>query len=161
MKAIMISIKPEWVCKILNGEKTIEIRKTKPSCDLPVKVYIYCTKNNGKGIGKYPFYQFCDDRLNHLNGKVVAEWHLKEIIAFDRLGLTLNDMLNVVLEKSCLTHKQLQDYLRKKNNKSNIGEGYAWHIEDLHIYDQPKELSEFGVKRAFQSWGYVEEIENE
>ena len=29
-KCILISIKPEWVCKILNGEKTIEVRKTAP-----------------------------------------------------------------------------------------------------------------------------------
>lgn len=29
-KVIIISIKPEWVCKILNGEKTIEVRKTAP-----------------------------------------------------------------------------------------------------------------------------------
>ena len=28
MKHIMISIKPKWVAKILNGEKTIEIRKS-------------------------------------------------------------------------------------------------------------------------------------
>ena len=26
-KYILISIKSEWVCKILNGEKTIEVRK--------------------------------------------------------------------------------------------------------------------------------------
>ncbi len=26
-KAILISIRPEWLCKILNGEKTIEVRK--------------------------------------------------------------------------------------------------------------------------------------
>lgn len=44
MKAIMISIQPQWVEKILNGEKTIEIRKTMPKCELPCKVYIYCTK---------------------------------------------------------------------------------------------------------------------
>ena len=24
---VLISIRPEWMCKILNGEKTIEIRK--------------------------------------------------------------------------------------------------------------------------------------
>ncbi len=29
-RCILISIKPQWVCKILNGEKTIEIRKTCP-----------------------------------------------------------------------------------------------------------------------------------
>ena len=44
MKSIMISIQPQYVEKILNGEKTIEIRKTMPKCELPCKVYIYCTK---------------------------------------------------------------------------------------------------------------------
>ena len=44
MNSIMISIKPEWVAKILNGDKTIEIRKTMPKCELPCKAYIYCTK---------------------------------------------------------------------------------------------------------------------
>ena len=41
MKEILISIKPQWVEKILSGEKTIEIRKTMPKCKLPCKVYIY------------------------------------------------------------------------------------------------------------------------
>lgn len=27
-ECVLISIKPEWVCKILNGEKTIEVRKS-------------------------------------------------------------------------------------------------------------------------------------
>ena len=46
MKAIMISVKPQWVSKILNKEKLVEIRKTKPKCELPCKVYIYCTMPN-------------------------------------------------------------------------------------------------------------------
>ena len=29
-KTVLISIKPEWTCKILNGEKTIEVRKSYP-----------------------------------------------------------------------------------------------------------------------------------
>lgn len=45
-KSIIISIKPEWVEKILNGEKTIEIRKSMPKCELPIDVYIYCTKSD-------------------------------------------------------------------------------------------------------------------
>lgn len=44
MKAIMISIQPQWVEKILNGEKKIEIRKSMPKCQLPCKVFIYCTQ---------------------------------------------------------------------------------------------------------------------
>ena len=38
MKNIIISIKPQYVEKILNGEKTIEIRKTMPKYELPCKV---------------------------------------------------------------------------------------------------------------------------
>lgn len=45
-KSIIISIKPEWLEKILNNEKTIEIRKSMPKCDLPIDVYIYCTKSD-------------------------------------------------------------------------------------------------------------------
>ena len=29
-KAVMISIRPKWCEKIINGEKTIEVRKTRP-----------------------------------------------------------------------------------------------------------------------------------
>lgn len=45
MKGILLSIKPKYVAKILNGEKTIEIRKKFPS-DYVGWVYIYCTKWN-------------------------------------------------------------------------------------------------------------------
>lgn len=31
-KYILISIRPEWLCKILNGEKTIEVRKKVLNC---------------------------------------------------------------------------------------------------------------------------------
>ncbi len=31
-----------------------------------------------------------------------------------------------------------------------------WHISNLKIYDKPKELSEFGLKRPPQSWQYIE-----
>ena len=47
-KAVLISIRPEWVRKILNGSKTVEIRKTAPKCGVPFKCYIYCTVG-GKG----------------------------------------------------------------------------------------------------------------
>lgn len=44
MKSVLISIHPKWCEKIANGEKTIEVRKTKPKLDTPFKCYIYCTK---------------------------------------------------------------------------------------------------------------------
>lgn len=64
-KAVMISIRPKWCQKIANGEKTIEIRKTRPRLETPFKCYIYCTQGgvalgmwgkHGKVIGEF----FCD-----------------------------------------------------------------------------------------------------
>ena len=42
-KAVLISIRPKWVERIANGEKTIEVRKTRPKLETPFKCYIYCT----------------------------------------------------------------------------------------------------------------------
>lgn len=44
-KAVLISIRPEWAWKILNGSKTVEIRKTRPKMNPPFKCYIYCTQS--------------------------------------------------------------------------------------------------------------------
>ena len=41
-KAVLISIRPKWCEKIANGNKTIEVRKTRPKMDTPFKCYIYC-----------------------------------------------------------------------------------------------------------------------
>lgn len=43
-KAVMLSIRPKWCEKIASGEKTIEVRKTKPKLDTPFKCYIYETQ---------------------------------------------------------------------------------------------------------------------
>lgn len=44
-KAVMLSIRPEWCEKIASGEKTIEVRKTRPKkLKNPFKCYIYCTQ---------------------------------------------------------------------------------------------------------------------
>lgn len=153
MSAIMISIRPEFVEKILNGEKTIEIRKTKPKIELPCKVYIYCTKakptlqyfynwGNYKPISEHSTW--ADGRTINVgeygNGKVVAEFTLNEIEKFDipypAYFDYVNDKLKHITVGSCLTLNDLHRYLKNDS-------GYAWHIDDLKIYDKPKELSEF------------------
>lgn len=40
-KAVLISIRPKWVNRIISGEKTVEIRKNRPNLETPFKVYIY------------------------------------------------------------------------------------------------------------------------
>ena len=44
MKSILKSLKPITIVNILNGNASILISKEKPKCDLPIDVYIYCTK---------------------------------------------------------------------------------------------------------------------
>ena len=195
MKAIMISIQPQYVEKILNGGKTIEIRKTMPKCELPCKVYIYCTKpkkwwafsNWGATSDELVWkikdkVKMCnglevwDDDCEKLNGKVVAEFTLNKV---DTLERDLNDWLpknrydvsNELLKNINLNQEQLWNYGQGKTL-------YAWYIDNLKIYDKPKELSEFStishrmkgkesrftsylLQRPPQSWCYVEEIENE
>lgn len=38
--AILLSIRPEWVQKIGEGKKTIEVRRTRPKLQPPFKCYI-------------------------------------------------------------------------------------------------------------------------
>ena len=47
-KAVLLSIRPKWCEKIARGEKTIEVRKTRPKLETPFKAYIYCTMPDAK-----------------------------------------------------------------------------------------------------------------
>lgn len=149
MKSIMLSIKPQWVEKILNGEKTVEIRKSIPKCDLPCKVYIYETKDKiliGEHFerskskenlyfgGKAKYITKKDYYFG--KGKVIAEFILKHFNKFDYDGLVFYEMKDLMLKQSCLTDLELKKYAKNKTC-------YAWHIDNLKIYDKPKELSEF------------------
>ena len=151
MKSILISIKPKWVAKILKREKTIEVRKSKPKCDLPIEVYIYCTKG-GQGLWyvKNKTYKgghaYVGDSVEPVcNGKVVAKFTLREVERLERYSspFTCETILHTkkvptrynMERKTCLTDAELLRYTN--------GKGYAWHISDLEIFDKPKELSEF------------------
>lgn len=47
---------------------------------------------------------------------------------------------DVFYMESCLTPNDLLDYLGYKNDGYDVG--YAIHIKNLHIFDEPKELNE-------------------
>ena len=154
MKSILISIKPEWVAKILNGEKTIEIRKTAPKCELPIDVYIYCTKDSKRAWyfdkqwrGCYSMSIYDDNAayeyamgLKPLNGKVVAKFKLRfvdKIYSYDtdKLDTELGSSLEELSFESCVPEKDLLSY---------VGNGaFYWAISNLEIFDEPKELDEF------------------
>lgn len=140
MKSILISIHPEHVAKILNGKKTLEIRKTAPKCDLPIDVYIYCTKTI-KPISDYDWGEFTFDDLPKL-GKVIAKFALREVknilpvdpFDCDRENRSIDP--NELVKLSCLTATEIMSYL-------DMGKGHAWHISDLVIFDKPKHLTDF------------------
>lgn len=135
MKSVLISIQPRWCEKIATGEKTIEVRKTKPKLKTPFKCYIYQTKLGKVGTGIF-FYGIELKGKNKNNGKVIGEFICDEIDAYKK-GETITELRKKILFKnSCLTGEQLYEYAFDKTF-------YVWHISQLKIYDKPKELSEF------------------
>ena len=212
MRAVLISIRPKWCEKICGGEKTIEVRKTRPKLETPFKCYIYCTQAsvryqticgchalNSDELYRHPEQgikhgysielMLCENytKDNFLNGKVIGEFICDRIYELETRSPggsyyvkgedqpTTND----VARQSCLTLKDMHEYLRAAN-------GYGWHVSDLKIYDTPRELDDFRrvckndlwcescamycehnetcgngslqIRRPPQSWCYVEEL---
>ena len=173
-KAVMLSIRPKWVEKIANGEKTIEVRKTRPKLETPFKCYIYCTID---GIKKMP-KDYIAESVER--GKVIGEFTCDWIQSFDSaysewayavapsgsvMPMHETKALELCQKDGCLSDDDVLSYFGDEDWKA-----YFWHIADLRIYDTPRELSEFtglrntrfgaapyDIKRAPQSWCYVEE----
>lgn len=211
-KAVLISIHPRWCEKIASGEKTIEIRKTRPKLRTPFKCYIYCTVEmagydalwvlDAPTREEYSFmavsaYLENPKGANKGNGKVIGEFTCDQIYEirkrgipenFDYCYLSLNEWGNDDIEAeikaisaSCVSKAELNTYGAKAPFL------YGWHISDLKIYDAPRELGELRracpnsfycescamyrendgtcgneslqIKRAPQSWCYVENVE--
>ena len=156
MKAVLMSIQPQWCEKIVKKEKTIEVRKTKPNLEGPFKVYIYCSKsrpylnqhNNSyyleekdilgeRGLGHY----------RRLNGQVIGEFTCNKIYQFsysemfappdwqESLGMQYY-ITSGELTQTCLTYDQMVEY----GNGKTL---YGWEISDLVMYETPKRLSDF------------------
>lgn len=168
-KSVLISIRPKWCEKIASGEKTIEVRKTKPKLETPFKCYIYCTKDGDLR------------RLVGSRGKVIGEFTCDrvDLIVPTTEPYGIYDIDDDYVLQTCLENGALWDY----------GHGqplYGWHISDLKIYDTPRALSDFRrackndwwcescsmysehsgrcgnaslqISRPPQSWCYVEEL---
>lgn len=158
MKAVLLSIRPEWCAKICSGAKTGEVRKTYPKLETPFKCYIYKTlpksgdwnDTDGRIIG-----EFVCDRITPLHNICTDDWKM--------LAGGLHNIEKELVNQACLTEAQLHTYAGGKNC-------FAWHISDLKIYEQPRKLEEFAgirtMKNGFelrlldrppQSWCYVAE----
>lgn len=152
-KAVLISIRPEWVEKIANGWKTIEVRKTKPYLGTPFKCYIYCTNTRPflvwgdvfRGDWCTEFTRLsgysreeADSIWDVFNGHVAGEFVCDrvETIKATTEPYGIYDVDDGFVKQTGLVNGALWDYGHGKTL-------YGWHISDLKIYDTPKELPQF------------------
>ena len=167
-KAVMLSIRPKWCEKIANGEKTIEVRKTRPKLETPFKCYIYCTVEmagydalwvlDAPTREEYSVMAVCaylenPKGANKGNGKVIGEFDCDRIQSFDSaysewayavapsgsvMPMHETKALELCQKDGCLSDDDVLSYFGDEDWKA-----YFWHIADLRIYDTPRELSEF------------------
>lgn len=169
MKSVIISIKPYWVFLIIAktmgwyiySEKTIEVRKTCPKDNEWNKIgKIYCTKDK-KSFNDIPkkYQHFMEKFL----GKVIGEFVCNEITRIARCGYD-NERIELNIVDENLTIQKLDEgfLFRCQLSYSDIekyangGNVYGWHISDLVIYGEPKDIGEFykGGMLSYDDWLY-------
>lgn len=134
MNDYLISIRPQWMAKILNGEKTVEICNTIPK-ELkdghPCTFWGYCT------MGK-PYLYRPYGRPTLLDKKVVSEDYFPPLLN----GLVI---CKFMVEK--VRRVVGYDYETDEYSKPF----FEIHITALEIIE-PLELGAFGLTKAPQSW---------
>ena len=160
MKSVLISIRPKWCELIASGEKTIEVRKSKPNLETPFKVYIYMTA----GDASYPVTINGAPYTCHNNGgmDVIGEFVCNKVEEFAANCKTTHLIHTEQIARSaCIPMCDLVEYGMRAHSL------YGWHISDLKIYPYGKSLRKFSkvgfdevvpLRRPPQSWMYVEEI---
>ncbi len=100
MPEVLISIRPEWVEKILNLEKRWELRKNRPAVHVPFRCFIYKTGNGGV-VGEFTcdYVDWCvsdnltkewlkescvpiADALEYAAGKTLFKWRIRSLIVY-------------------------------------------------------------------------------
>ena len=156
MISVLASISQKECEQICKGKQTAIIMKTKPKTDVPVKVYIYCTKgklallrdDDSEDRYKYDtwkflgFHQLSGKKL--LSGRVIGEFVCNK---FTYIGNISSDPWNrlsgstheyhkkIVNNELCLTEEELHKY----------GGKYVWHISDFKLYNNPEKLENFEI----------------
>jgi hypothetical protein len=123
-----------------------------------MRVLIYCTKAKpylcqwyGEYglVNDYTYKELVEDGSTPLNGKVVASFELNKYSFMEYFdddfvvdgAYDYNQLFqdNVHPSKMCLTNIQLEAYGKGKNL-------YAWHIDNLQVFDEPVELRELYIE---------------
>lgn len=208
MKAVLLSIRPEWCQKIFGGEKTIEVRKTVPNLETPFTVYVYQTKIKFKVKNWQENFQSIvftpNGGVEEGNGKVIGSFVCDKHEVFDSawsewaygcapydvpcaMPMSEERAIKICKEYGCMSLDDIVKYFGDEDWTAHF-----WHITEPKLFDKPKMVTEFAVygrcaqecseydicmkydseetrvecpdfakaplKRAPQSWCYVEEI---
>lgn len=147
MKSIITSVSPYLCEKIASGDCKILVKKSAPK-EVPFKAYIYCTK----GKDGYEWLYRVDNngygKAQSWHGKVIGEFICNEVEEFHEWELSPQgkfadferERLENFLTAACLSEEEI---VRYRENLPYFKPLCGWHISDLKIYDNPKELSEF------------------
>lgn len=101
MRSVLLSLKPNWWELIKSGEKTLEIRKSRPvEVDLPVRVFVYATKPVGKIVGEFLTSHFLrrsslgglvrrsmvplEDLIAYADGGDVFAWTVDDVVEYEK-----------------------------------------------------------------------------
>ena len=151
MKNILMAVQPKWLAKILNGEKTVEVRTRVPK-DFVGEIHLACTKGKpylyyGDLSKQYEIDNYKNSWGDELNGKVVAkfDYDYKKVdeypaFWFENTGIKELDYLVFPEEKEkmCLEDNDLRDYGKGKPL-------FAIPLTKLVAFDKPRELGEYAT----------------
>ena len=170
MKSVLVSIHPQWCKKIFNGEKTIEVRKTRPLIDMPFKVYVYCTKqkltkttcmhsylhkNEPKACKKYgEITTWCSIGDVHVNsntpwsfraygmhGKVIGSFVCDKVYKIVPDGEYYSNGYDI-------DDDMLSETCLGRGYLTGYGLGYTlygWHITEPQLFEKPRDITEFAI----------------
>ena len=123
MKALLLSIKPEYVERILNGTKKFEYRKRLAKKETDV-IYIYSTAPEMK---------------------VVAS-----VEVLDRVSASPTALWEQTKKFSGISRAKYREYFR------GCKTAHAYKLGAVQIFDLAKELADFGINVAPQSFAYID-----
>lgn len=166
MKAILMSDRAYWCALMMNGIKTVEVRKGTALYKATQKLideygfaefFVYCTKGKpylgkkeiGRNFYNEHIYTYDLDYGETFKGSgnkkfysSVGVYSINGKVIFKFRCYKVEEIKSgyyvdrFILNKSCLNHREMSSYLKGKV-------GCAIHISDLEVFGKPKELRKF------------------
>ena len=151
MKAVLISICPERCEKIINGQKTIEVRRTRPKMNPPFKCYIYKC-GSGKVIGEFLCNQIIEDRTYGHNEKF---YRAACMSAYDAAAYAMQSPMY----GWHISNLKIYDHPREMSSFRGACKN-DWWCESCAMHSERSGTCRnagLQITRPPQSWRYVEE----